>query len=255
VLAAGALHSPRLLARYLESTGLARTLPAAQHVGRHVKLHLLTAMVALSPSRKSDLIRKTAFLTHERFRHSSVQPLGFDGELIATLMPKRVPTWLGSHIGQRAYGFFLQTEDGSHADNRVHESAFEQGVARPVLDYDENRLPQAAREHREFTRAFQFALAKAGMLSFTRRVSLNGTAHVCGTLRCGVDAATSVVDAQGRVHGMTGLHVVDGSVLARSSRVNPSLTIYAWGLRVGDLMAQEFGRLASVTTREVAHAH
>ena len=255
VLAAGALHSPRLLARYLDSAGLARALPAAQHVGRHVKLHLLTAMVALSPSRKSDLIRKTAVLTHERFRHSSVQPLGFDGELIATLMPKHVPTWLGNPIGQRAYGFFLQTEDGSHAENRVHESAFEQGMARPVLDYDETRLPQAAREHRAFTRAFQFALAKAGMLSFTRRISLNGTAHVCGTLRCGVDAATSVVDAQGRVRGMSGLYVVDGSVLARSSRVNPSLTIYAWGLRVGDLVAQEFGQLASVTTREVAHAH
>jgi choline dehydrogenase-like flavoprotein len=31
--------------------------------------------------------------------------------------------------------------------------------------------------------------------------------------------------------------VVDGSVLPRSSRVNPSLTIYAWGLRVAELLA------------------
>jgi choline dehydrogenase-like flavoprotein len=39
---------------------------------------------------------------------------------------------------------------------------------------------------------------------------------------------------------MNGLYVADGSILPRSSRVNPSLTIYAWGLRVGDLVARAF---------------
>jgi choline dehydrogenase-like flavoprotein len=52
----------------------------------------------------------------------------------------------------------------------------------------------------------------------------------------GQDSAHSAVDPDGRVHGLHGLHVADGSVLARSSRVNPSLTIYAWGLRLADRM-------------------
>jgi choline dehydrogenase-like flavoprotein len=43
-----------------------------------------------------------------------------------------------------------------------------------------------------------------------------------------------VVGADGRVHGLENLYVVDGSVLPRSSRVNPSLSIYAWALRVAD---------------------
>jgi choline dehydrogenase-like flavoprotein len=34
------------------------------------------------------------------------------------------------------------------------------------------------------------------------------------------------------VHGLDNCYVVDGSVLPRSSRVNPALTIYAWALRV-----------------------
>jgi choline dehydrogenase-like flavoprotein len=257
LLAAGALHSPRLLARYLDAAGLNHELQAAKHIGRYLKLHLLTAMVALTPTRKSDLIRKTAVLTNERFPHSSVQPLGFDGELIGTLIPKFLPERIRTQIGQRAYGFFLQTEDGSDADNRVFESAPSTTTpSLPVLDYDEARLPGAAREHRQFTRAFQFALARAGLLAVTRRVGLSGTAHACGTLRAGHDASDSVVDSDGRVHDMQGLYVVDGSILPRSSRVNPSLTIYAWGLRIGDLVAQEFmhEQRWPAHTHEVAHA-
>jgi choline dehydrogenase-like flavoprotein len=256
-LAAGALHSPRLLARYLDSSGLSPELQSAKHVGRYLKLHLLTAMVALTASRKTDLIRKTAVLTNEQFPHSSVQPLGFDGELIGTLIPRFVPEALRAEIGRRAYGFFLQTEDGSDTDNRVFDSApTSRAPVLPVLDYDEARLPTASREHRAFTRSFQLALARAGLIGLTRRVGLNGTAHACGTLRAGHDASDSVVDATGRVHGMHGLYVVDGSILPRSSRVNPSLSIYAWGLRIGDLVAQEFMQEQKwpAVSGEVAHA-
>jgi len=254
MLAAGALHSPRLLARYLKATGLDASLPAAAHVGRNLKLHLLTAMVSLSHTRKADLIRKTMVLTHERCAHSSVQPLGFDGELIATLFPKALPAALRRQLGTRAYGFFLQTEDGSDARNRILEGS--SSHASPVLDYDEQRLPAAAREHRRFTAALQRALLRAGLVSFTKRIGLNGTAHACGSLICGHSASDSVVDAAGLVHGMQGLYVVDGSVLPRSSRMNPSLTIYAWGLRVGDLVARQFqrDRQPQVSTQEVSHA-
>ncbi len=240
LLAAGALHSPRLLSRYLVENGLDTVLPAAALVGRYLKLHLLTAMVSLSFGIKTDLIRKTTLLINERFPHSSVQPLGFDGALIETLMPGFLPQVLRRGLAKRAYGFFLQTEDGSDLDNRVQEGS------PPILDYEAARCPRSTLEHRRFTRAFQIALMKAGVVSFTKRIGLGGTAHVCGTLVCGHSAADSVVDADGQVHGMTGLYVVDGSVLPRSSRVNPSLTIYAWGLKVADALARSFQAAAEV---------
>ena len=235
LLAAGALHSPRLLERYLAAHSLATTLPAARHVGRRLKLHLLTALVAVSPSRKGDLLRKTTLLTNEAWPHSSVQPLGFDAELISTLIPGLVPAPLRAAIGARAYGFFLQTEDGSHEDNRVTERPGPGGAVR-VLDYDERRTP-AASEHRRFVRGFQSALLGAGLVSFTQRLGLKGTAHACGTLAAAASADEGVVDASGRVFGLESLYVVDGSVLPRSSRVNPSLTIFAWALRVADLLS------------------
>jgi choline dehydrogenase-like flavoprotein len=232
LLAAGALHSPRLLTRYLSETGLDALLPSAASVGRYLKLHLLTAMVAVSAGIKHDLLRKTLVLLNERFPHSSVQPLGFDGDLISTLMPRLLPPALRRAVSRRAYGFFLQTEDGSHFSNRVCDGT------PPVLDYRDARLRSAAREHRKFTRAFQAALLGAGLVSFTKRIGLNGTAHACGSLVCGETPYDSVVDPFGQVYGMKGLYVVDGSVLPRSSRVNPSLTIYAWGLRVAELLAR-----------------
>jgi choline dehydrogenase-like flavoprotein len=234
LLGAGALHSPRLLERYLTRSNLTAALPVAHSVGRNLKLHLLTAMVAVSARKQSDLVRKTTVLLNERYPHSSVQPLGFDAELIATLIPKLVPRALAAEIGKRAYGFFLQTEDGSDRRNRVLDG---DGDGPPTLNYDASRTQPALREHRRFTRAFQRVLIGAGFFSFTQRIGLAGTAHACGTLPAGDDPAHAVVDANGSVFGMPGLYVVDGSVLPRSSRVNPSLTIYAWALRVAHLIA------------------
>jgi choline dehydrogenase-like flavoprotein len=237
LLAAGALHSPRLLQSHIEAHALAGRLPCAAHVGRNLKYHLLTAVIGISTRRMTDLIRKTLIFLNPELPHSSVQPLGFDGELISTLIPRFVPRAIARLLGNHAYGFFLQTEDGAHADNRVMASSgATQGL--PVLDYDATRTPAAAREHDALVRGFKRALGRAGMLAFSERIGLAGTAHVSGTLATGNDPARSVVDALGRVHGMTSLYVVDGSILPRSSRVNPSLTIYAWALRAAAELAR-----------------
>lgn len=238
LLAAGALHSPRLLQRYVRTQGLEQSLACADQIGRNLKLHLLTAMVAVSPGIKRDLIRKTLLLLHDAFPHSSVQPLGFDGELISTLVPRLVPRPVARRIGERAYGFFLQTEDAAHPDNRVIAATRSEDAA-PVLDYDDRRSPAALREHRSLVKHFRQDLARCGLLAFSRRIGIEGTAHASGTLTAGCDPLKSVVDGQGRVHGLDGLYVVDGSILPRSSRVNPSLTIFAWSLRCARLLAGE----------------
>ena len=236
LLAAGALHSPRLLQSYLETTGLSERLPCAGAVGRNYKCHLLSATLAFSATPKTDLLRKTLLLLNERFPHSSIQPLGFDGELLSTLIPGFVPRGFARALGHRAYGFFLQTEDGSDPANRV--IAKTNGAQYPQLDYDPARLPAALAEHRRLVRDFGRSLLKIGLPAAARSIPLAGTAHACGTLVTGHDPCASVVDADGKVHGLDNLYVVDGSVLPRSSRVNPSLTIYAWALRVAERLQQ-----------------
>jgi choline dehydrogenase-like flavoprotein len=235
VLAAGAMHSPRLLQRYLASARLEH-LPIGKIAGGNFKLHLLTAVLAFSRRRQTDLLRKTMLLLNDSVPHSSVQPLGFDGELIATLIPRIVPRALARVLGAHAYGFFLQTEDGSSLANRVRAARADD--EHPSVDYDARRAPAALAEHGRLVKRFSRDLWRAGYPNAAQRIGLAGTAHACGTLVTGLDPRTSAVDPTGRVHGLRGLTVADGSVLPRSSRVNPALTIYAWGLRAADGLAR-----------------
>jgi len=245
VLASGALHSPRLLQRHLDAHALTG-LPAAASVGRNLKLHLLTAVLAITTRPQQDLLRKTSLLVHPDMPHSSVQPLGFDGDLLANLIPSYAPRPLARAIGARAYGFFLQTEDGSHPDNRVVGAgcADNPSASHPLISYDATRVGPARSEHAQLVRRFRRALLRAGYPNFAQGIDIHGTAHACGTLVTGNDPHHSVVDAAGKVHGFEGLYVADGSVLPRVSRVNPALTIYAWGLRMADQLIAAHRRAA-----------
>ena len=58
-------------------------------------------------------------------------------------------------------------------------------------------------------------------------------AHIQGTHRMGPDPATSVVDADCRVHGVAGLHALGAGVFPTSTPANPTLTLSAISLRAG----------------------
>ena len=237
VLAAGAMTSPRILQDHLGASGLDSTLPCATTVGANFKLHLNSALIALSPFAHHDILRKTAIFFNDRYPHTTVQCLGWlDGEILATQLPGALPKFVTNAIGARAFGFFVTTEDGSHPNNRIISGGGDDGT--PTADYSIERLPPAQAEHGAAIADFTRRLLRAGLAGVDRHLGLAGSAHALGSMVTGTDPAASVVDPHGKVHGMEGLYVGDGSVLARSSRVNPALTIYAWGLRLGDHLAE-----------------
>jgi choline dehydrogenase-like flavoprotein len=55
--------------------------------------------------------------------------------------------------------------------------------------------------------------------------------HPLGTARAGADPAVSVVDGRGRVHGLRGVHVLDGAMVPSALGVNPQITIMALATR------------------------
>jgi choline dehydrogenase-like flavoprotein len=78
-------------------------------------------------------------------------------------------------------------------------------------------------------------------LYFGKKIPIAGTAHQCGTVRFGRDPKTSVLDPNCKAHDLDNLYVVDASFFVSSSAVNPSLTIMANALRVGDHLLQRLG--------------
>ncbi|WFD27614.1 hypothetical protein MNAN1_002615 [Malassezia nana] len=86
--------------------------------------------------------------------------------------------------------------------------------------------------------AFQKDIQKRGFK--TLRVLL-GSAHQMSSCRMGADPATSACDTLGRLRGVDGLWVADGSSLPEASGVNPMLTILGTARGIARNMACELG--------------
>jgi choline dehydrogenase-like flavoprotein len=71
-------------------------------------------------------------------------------------------------------------------------------------------------------------------LYFRKKLAIAAVAHQNGTCRFGADPKDSVLDVNCRAHDVDNLYVVDGSFFLSSAAVNPTLTIIANALRVGD---------------------
>jgi choline dehydrogenase-like flavoprotein len=71
-----------------------------------------------------------------------------------------------------------------------------------------------------------------------QNVPIGGTAHQAGTMRFGTDPSQSVLDLNCRAHEIDNLYVTDAGFFPSIGAVNPTLTIIANALRVGDHIAE-----------------
>jgi choline dehydrogenase len=68
-------------------------------------------------------------------------------------------------------------------------------------------------------------------------------AHLMGGCGMGRDAADSVTDAWGRVHGLAWLRIADSSLFPDALQINPYLTVMALADRVAEKVREEVGTL------------
>src|SRR5439155_1749392 len=84
---------------------------------------------------------------------------------------------------------------------------------------------------------------------FTTKMPMHSLGHQVGTCKFGEDPQTSVLDLNCRAHDVDNLYVVDASFFVSSGAVNPTLTIVANALRVGDHLLERLGARNSRSSR------
>ena len=236
VLAAGAMTSPRILQDHLNDSGLADSLPCAPLVGANFKLHINSAILGFSPFTNQDVLRKTAIIFNDEFPHSTIQCLGWiDGDILGAQLPAAVPKFVARAAGHGRSGSSPPQRTGPIPTTGSFR------VAEPVLRSWITASIGSSRRRRSTASSSApspGASCAPGWPASTNIWGWPARLMPWGTMVTGTDDRTSVVDPHGKVHGMENLYVADGSFLPRSSRVNPALSIYAWGLRLGDHLAQ-----------------
>jgi hypothetical protein len=138
-------------------------------------------------------------------------------------------------LAHHGLDFWMSSEDLPRPENRI--TLDQGGAVHLFLQKDNN-----GEGLRRLRKHFDGMLADLGFhkKSHQRGVYLHegmniaATAHQAGTVRFGTDPGSSVLDVNCKTHELDNLYVVDSSSFPSIGAVNPTLTIIANSLRVGD---------------------
>lgn len=240
-VAAGALATPRLLL----ASGLDSVNPAGSAIGRYLMRHCNAVVVGLFASRPAPHgeFHKQIAIHDYYFGHSTVDtPRGRLGCLqqFATPQPslvrRNLPFGFGhivAPIVSHTTGFIVMAEDRPNADNRVAlASPAASAIQLPKATVTHNYDPRDLAARAALVRAARRILRRAGAL-VTYSHPIKTFSHALGTVRMGLDPASSPLDAWGAFRGVENLFVTDASAFPRGAGLNPSLTIAANALRTG----------------------
>ncbi|MGC4120286.1 MAG: GMC family oxidoreductase [Myxococcales bacterium] len=251
VVSCGAINSAVLLLRSASDRHPQGLANSSGLVGRHFMKHLNGAILGVTRRENPTVFQKTLAVNDFYWGEGeSPVPMGHvqllgkaNADMLVSDAPRLAPKLGLAAIAGRSIDWWLTAEDLPDPANRVRVEGPE--GERVVLDYRENN-----------TEAYDRLLARwVGVLKsidcadevlpcslyLRKKIPLQGVAHQVGTCRFGTDPKASVLDPDCRSWDVGNLYVVDGSFFASSGAVNPSLTIMANALRVGDHLLKRLG--------------
>ncbi len=251
VVAGGALNSAILLlksANEQHPNGLANS---SDLVGRNYMRHKISAIVELGIKPNPTVYPKTLAVNDYYWGEPGypypmghVQTLGNITEDRAaagspSFIPKKlIPRAIFKAAADRTTPWFLMTEDLPEPNNRVRVNG-----DKIILEYTNNNeesLNRLVNRWKEILKSIE----PLSML-FTTEMSLQDVGHQCGTCRFGEDPKTSVLDLNCRTHDVDNLYVVDGAFFPSSAALNPTLTIIANAIRVGEHLLERLNMTSS----------
>ena len=263
VLSAGAILSAALLLKSATEDHPRGLANSSDMVGRNYMRHNNLALLAFSREPNPTVFQKTLTLNdfysageHWEYPMGNIQMLGKSDQWqlrgAAPLGLGAAPSAPFGEVARHSLDFWLSSEDLPLPDSRV--TIRPDGTIRLALQPDNN-----AEGLTRLRKRFEEKLKNLGMveMAFVRSLYLHkafdaaATAHQAGTARFGTDPATAVLDVNCKANDLDNLYVVDASFMPSIGAVNPTLTIIANALRVGDHIA---GRIGATSTGALALA-
>lgn len=242
VLSCGAINSAVLLlqsANSIHPEGLANS---SGQVGRNFMKHNNGAMVGLSTRKVNPTVFQKTLALNDfyfgekdfKFPMGHVQLLGkVNKDMMALDAPPIAPGMVLEQMAHHSVDWWITGEDLPDPDNRVRLKNNQ-----IVIEYSDNNGEGFDRLMKKWPQILKEVDCGCHIFPmdfyFKKRIPLQAVAHQCGTCRFGDDARTSVLDINCRTHDVDNLYIVDGSFFPSSAAVNPSLTIMANALRIGD---------------------
>ena len=252
VVACGALSSALLLLRSANDTHPRGLANGSGQLGRNYMRHNMSVLMAVMPEINDTVFQKTLAFSDYYFRSDDWDhPLGLV-QMCATSHAEQIrgeslPQWLEwlpempfEEMARHSMDFWLQAEDLPHPESRIY---YQDGkVHLDLVPTNPEALPRL--EHKleqALNRAGHQATLLHRSLYLGKNIPLGGTAHQAGTARFGADPAISVLDLDCKAHQLDNLYLADASFFPSIGAVNPTLTIIANALRVGDHIAGRLG--------------
>jgi choline dehydrogenase-like flavoprotein len=252
ILACGAVNSSVILLRSPNEkypNGLANS---SDLVGRNFMKHVLGSIIGVTKEPNPTKFQKTLSVNDfywgedgYDYPMGQIQTLGkVSKEMIEGNAPAYAPL-TPEEVASHSVDWWLTVEDLPDPNNRITVDG-----DRIVLDYTENNSEPYARLEQRWIEVLKsidcgesilphssyFMKGSANPIKthFTGKLPLAGVGHQVGTCRFGEDPKTSVLNLNCQTHDVNNLYVVDGSFFCSSGAVNPTLTIIANALRVGE---------------------
>lgn len=241
VLAAGAINSAALLLQSANNDHPHGLANSSGQVGRNFMKHHNMAMIGVSARPNPVKFQKTLAINdfywgddEFTFPMGHIQLLGKSNkDMLAADAPFFTPGLVLDEMATHSIDWWMTGEDLPQADNRVQ--VIDGNIH---LDYTENHTEGFVRLVNKWKHILTTIDSGHSFfphsLYLRKKIPLAGVAHQCGTARFGTDATSSVLDINCKTHDIDNLYVVDGSFFPSSGAVNPSLTIIANALRIGD---------------------
>ena len=239
VLAAGSINSAALLLKSASDKHPHGLANSSGMVGRNLMLHNHSAIIAIADKPNPTKFQKTLGLNDFYFGSPEHDyPLGqiqmtgkSQWNRLAIFSPDSVPKSTLEYMAEYAVDWWLTSEDLPDPSNRVVVTK----SGKIKVDFTRNNV----KTHREFINMWQGYLRQIGFFMFLfKQVPLSAVWHQVGTCKFGSDPKTTVLDLNCRTHDIENLYVVDGSFFPSMGAMNPTLTIVANALRVGDRLKE-----------------